>query len=243
MSTAPTTHYDQSPVILTVVPLLILFGAASALFWLSAGDPSSTYKYWEIFVPVVAVLSLFSGWGQCQATGNDRLWYFIRQFIHWGTVLGLIYVFNAVGFRELLSDQQYIVILIGTLAGATLLAAIQMDLKLVLFAFFLAFCAYLLFTPAENAALTSVGNLFRIGNAPDNAPMVVAALAGAGFIASLMLYAMVPKGHRRTRPAATATATEAATPPPPATPTGASQTSSDEAPAALSAGTTQPSAA
>jgi hypothetical protein len=233
VSDATTTHYDQSPVILTVVPLLILFGAVAALFWLSAGDPSATYKYWEIFVPVVAVLSLFSGWGQCQAMGNDRLWYFLRQFIHWGTVLGLIYVFNAVGFRELLSDQQYIVILIATLAGATLLAAIQMDLKLVLFAFFLAFCAYLLFTPVENPALASVGNLLRIDNPRDNAPMVVSALAGAGFIASLMLYAMVPKGQRRARPAATPTEPQPS----------ASQTTPPAAPAALPAGTAQPSVA
>jgi hypothetical protein len=202
------TQNGRSPLILSILPLLILFGAAATLFWLSTQDPAGTYKYWEIFVPVVAVLSVFSGWNQSQMMGTGRLWYLIRQFIHWGAVIGLLYLFNVVGFREMLSDQQYTVILVGVLAVATLLAAIQMDFMLVLFALFLAFCTYVYFAPSDNAALTAVGGVFRIADPQTNAATVTAVLAAAGFIASLIILYMMPRsGSSGQAPVATPTET------------------------------------
>ena len=188
-TTAPASAQNEpSPLIISVLPLLILFGAAAALFWLSNEDLAGTFKYWEVFVPVVAILSLFSGWGRSQIRGDRPLWYLIRQFVHWGTVIGLLYLFNVVGFRELLTDQQYTVILLAVLAAATLLVAIHMDFKLVLFALFLAFCAYVIFVPSDNAALAKVGNLFRIADPQTKPAIVIAALAAAGFVASLVIH-------------------------------------------------------
>jgi len=188
---------EQSPMILSVLPLLILFGAAASLFWFSAKDFAETFRYWEIFLPAVAVLSLFSGWSQCQAQGDGRIWYLLKQFIHWGTVIGLVYVFNVIGFRDMLSDQQYTVLLVSILAAATLLAAIHMDFKVILFALFLAFCAYVMFVPTDNLLLDRAGGLLRIDDPQGNSPVVIAALAGAGFVASLILLFMVPSGGRR----------------------------------------------
>jgi predicted membrane protein len=123
-------------------------------------------------------------------------------------VIGLLYLFNVVGFREMLSDQQYTVILVGVLAVATLLAAIQMDFMLVLFALFLDFCTYVYFAPSDNAALTAVGGVFRIADPQTNAATVTAVLAAAGFIASLIILYMMPRsGSSGQAPVATPTET------------------------------------
>lgn len=201
----------QNPLILSVIPLLILFGAAVVLFRMSVDDMAGTYKYWEIFVPAVAVLSLFSGWHQCQMMGNDRVWYVLRQFIHWGAVIAVVYLLHVAGFREMLSDQQYTVILLGVLAVATLLDAIQMDYKLVFFSLFLAFCAYVLFLPEGNPGLMMLGNLFGIEDPTSHPVTVVAILGGIGFILSLGVHWLIPK-RRSPRPAP-AQQTTPATPP------------------------------
>ena len=196
---------ESSPLILSVLPVLVLFAGAATLFWLSTQDLARTVQYWEIFVPVVAVLSLFSGWTQVQALESNRLWYLLKQFIHWGGVIAVLYLFNAVGFRDLLNDQQYTVILIGFLSMGTLLAAIQMDYKLIIFAVFLAFCTYVLFLPADNSVLIWTGNLFRITDPGTNPAVVAAAAAGVGFVASLIVRYLIPMRQTRDRgPTATA---------------------------------------
>jgi hypothetical protein len=181
----------NSPLIISMLPLLVLFGATLTLFWLSQQDMTATYKYWEIFVPVVAVISLLSGWGQAYLSDNNRLWYLIRQLVQWGLLIGLLYVLNTQGIRALMSDQQYTGIVLYLLAFTTLVAAIQMDFKLVFFGVFLLFCAYVIMVPANNPTLIGVGDFFGIAD-PGTKPLTVgAALAGTGFVASLFVLFMM----------------------------------------------------
>ena len=182
---------ENSPLIMSILPLLILFGGAVALLWLSQKDMASTYKYWEIFVPIVAVIALISGWGQAYVSDNNRLWYLIRQLVQWGLLIGLLYILNTQGIRPLLSDQQYTGIVLYLLAFTTLVAAVQMDFKLVFFGLFLVFCAYLIMVPADNPTLIGVGNQFGIAD-PQTKPLTVSmALAAVGFVASLFVLLMV----------------------------------------------------
>ena len=181
----------NSPLMISMLPLLVLFGATLTLFWLSQQDMTATYKYWEIFVPVVAVISLVSGWGQAYLSDNNRLWYLIRQFVQWGLLIGLLYVLNSQGIRALMSDQQYTGIVLYLLAFTTLAAAIQMDIKLVFFGVFVLFCAYVIMMPANNPTLIGVGNFFGIAD-PGTKPLTVGAwLAGTGFVASLFVLFMM----------------------------------------------------
>lgn len=82
-STSPaTSQTQQSPMILSVLPVLILFVGTAILFSLSTRNLAGTVQYWEIFLPVVAVLSVFSGWNQAQMMRHSRIWYLIRQLVH-----------------------------------------------------------------------------------------------------------------------------------------------------------------
>ncbi|WP_322789204.1 hypothetical protein [Thiohalocapsa halophila] len=176
-----------SPVGLALIPLLVLFAATVVLFWLSQKDMAGTYKYWEIFVPVVAVVSVVSGWTQAYVSNSNRAWYLLRQVIHWSALIGLLYLLNSQGYRDLMTDQQYTALMIYLLALGTLLAAVQMDIKLIFFSGFLAFCAFLIAVPADNPTLIAVGNTLGISEPQAKPVLVSSAVAVAGFIASLFV--------------------------------------------------------
>jgi hypothetical protein len=90
------------------------------------------------------VISLISGWTQAYVTGNNRLWYLIRQLIHWGAADRPALPPQLPGHRELMSDQQYTGSRALSAGLHTLLAAMQMDIKLIFFGVFLVFCAFLI---------------------------------------------------------------------------------------------------
>jgi hypothetical protein len=188
---AKRSDINQSPMLLTVLPSLILFVAATILFWLSKDDMAGSSRYWELFVPVVAVLSLISGWGQAYLADNARLLYAVKQIIHWAALIGLLYIINSQGIRDLLTEQQYTAAIIYLLAFTTLLAAIHVDVKLLFFAVFLVFCAFLIAVPADNPTLISIGNTFGIADAQDKAVVITSGVAVIGFIASLFILVMM----------------------------------------------------
>ena len=197
-------HYGLAPLPMALLPILILFAATVVLFWLSQRDMTATYKYWEIFVPVVAVVSLISGWTQAYVANRNRAWYLLRSVIHWGALIGLLYLLNSQGYRELMNDQQYTALMLYLLALGTLLAAVQMDIKLLFFSVFLAFCAFLIAVPADTPTLIAVGGMLGIAEPQAKPVLVSSAVALAGFIASLFIVfimrgALISKHARKRR--------------------------------------------
>jgi hypothetical protein len=184
-------HSYQTPLLIALLPLLILFVCATILFWLSKQGMAESTKYWEVFVPVVAVISLISGWGQAYLANRSRLMYLVRQVLHWGAFIGVLYLFNTQGIRELMSDQQYAIVVIYLLAFASLLAAIHVDFKLIFFGIFLVFCAFLLAVPTDNPTLISMGQTFGIADAQNKPMMMTIGVAVVGFIASWFLLSMM----------------------------------------------------
>lgn len=182
---------NQAPLWVTLVPLLALFAAAVFLFWLSKGDMAGSFGYWELFIPVVAVVSLFSGWGQAYVNDTPRLIYVVKQLVHWGLLIGLVYVLNSQGVRGLMNDQQYTTVLLYLLGFTTLLAAVHVDIKLLFFGVFLVFCGYLIAVPVDNPTLVAIGNAFGIAEAQSNPLTVTMGVALVGFVATLFLVFML----------------------------------------------------
>jgi hypothetical protein len=182
---------NQVPLLVAILPLLVLFISAFVLFWLSKQDMSGTFRYWEIFVPVVAVISLISGWGQAYLNDNPRLWYLLKQIVSWGALIALLYVLNSQGIRAAISDQQYTAVILYLLAFASLLVAIHLDIKLLVFAVFLVFCAFLIAVPENNPTLLAMGNRFGIADAPTKPVMMTAIVAGVGFVISFIVLVMM----------------------------------------------------
>ncbi|WP_338074160.1 hypothetical protein [Halochromatium glycolicum] len=174
----------QSPLLIALLPQIVLFVCAVVLFWLSQKDMAGTIKYWEYFVPVIALISLVSGWSQSYLSNEVRAWYLIKQVVHWGALFALLFVMNNEGLRGAIDAQQYTTVVIYLIAFATLLAAIHMDFKLFFFSLFLVFCAYLLAAPADNAMLAYIGDTFGIDGAQSKALSISIGVAVVGFIAS-----------------------------------------------------------
>lgn len=174
----------QSPFLLAILPQVILFVSAVVLFWLSQKDMAGTIGYWEYFIPVIAVISLISGWSQSYLSNEVWAWYLIRQLVHWGGLFALLYAANHLGLREAVDAQQYTILVIYLTAFTSLLAAIHVDFKLFFFSLFLVFCAYLLAAPADNAMLLYIGDTFGIDSAQSKALSISSGVAMAGFVAS-----------------------------------------------------------
>ncbi len=180
----PKRKRYQSPLLLALLPQVILFVSAVVLFWLSQKDMAGTIKYWEYFIPVIALISLISGWSQSYLSNEIRAWYLVKQIVHWGALFALLYAANTEGLREAIDAQQYTYIVIYLIAFATLLAAVHMDFKLFFFSLFLVFCAYLLAAPADNAMLLYIGETFGISGAQSKTLSISVGVAVVGFIAS-----------------------------------------------------------
>jgi hypothetical protein len=179
------------PFVLAALPLLVLFAAAVLLFWLSESKTEGAFRYWEIFIPIVALVSLGSGWSQAYLSGNSRIWYLVKQAVHWGALIALLYLLNTHGIRALMNAQQYTAVLIYLLAFGTVLAALHMDLKLLVFGLFLAFCAYVIAVPTANPALGMIGNILHIPDAQTNPTTASLWVAGIGLVASLFVLVMM----------------------------------------------------
>jgi hypothetical protein len=174
----------QFPFIVAIFPQIVLFACAVLLLWLSQKDLAGSIRFWEYFVPLVALVSLISGWSQSYLNNEVRAWYLIKQVIHWGALMALIYIMNTQGLRAAIDDQQYTTVVIIMLAFASLLAAIHVDLKLFFFSVFLVFCAYLIAAPGDNALMGYIGDTFGIEGAQDKTLYISIGAAILAFIAS-----------------------------------------------------------
>lgn len=179
-----STSAKQSSFIVALLPLVILYAGATALVMLSRGDLGGMVEYWQLFVPVVAVISLMSGWGQAYVNGNSRLMYLIKQIINWGLLMGILWLLHAQGIATTLGAPKYALVLLSMLVLTTVIVGITIDLKLFFFGVFLAACAYLLAVPADTTILTTVGELFRMTDAQNKPETIIVTMALVSFLIS-----------------------------------------------------------
>lgn len=172
---------------IAVLPSIILYVAAVVLIVLTRNGMQGTLPYWETFVLVVALISLFSGFGQAYLRDQSYFFYMLKQIIHWGVVIGLLWLLNTQGIRDALGDQKYLLMLVYLLGLGSLLAGLHMDWKLVFFGAFVSLGAYLLAAPENVAILGTIGDTFGIANAGEMPQTMIIGLAVVAFLASTMI--------------------------------------------------------
>lgn len=186
----------QSSLMMALLPSLVLYLSAFVLIFLSREDLAGTMQYWEFFIPVVAVFSLMSGWGQAYAYNRSRLMYFIKQVLHWGALGGLLWLFNEIGVRDALTDNQYTIMQIYLLTFAALSAGLYLDFKLLFLAVFLFISVYSMTDPSHAVILTTIGEHIGMADAQNKPMTMMAALAGIGFAASALVLMMLRAKRR-----------------------------------------------
>lgn len=187
-SVAKGSHRKQQGSILSgMLSMLILFAVPVVLYGLTAQGMQGTFRYWEYFILFIALFSLGSGWNQVYLSRSSSLWYLVKQVAHWGGLIGLLYVLNTQGIRMLMNDHQYTILLTYLMAFTVILAAINMDFKLIFFGGFLAYCAFLIAVPANNQAVIAIGEQFGIANPATHPLQVTLYVAGVALVASLIV--------------------------------------------------------
>lgn len=172
---------------IALLPSVILYVSAIVLYALTREDLGGTIHYWEIFVAVVAVVTLLSGWGQTYATNRSYLMYMIKQVLHWGLLIGVLWLFQTQGISAALGDQKYTLVLLYLLSSAAIVAGLYLDFKSLFFGAFLGLCTYLLAAPANVAILEPIGKTLRIAD-PQTKPLTMVIVLGIiGFVAGFLV--------------------------------------------------------
>ncbi|MBK1644005.1 hypothetical protein CKO25_04905 [Thiocapsa imhoffii] len=178
---------DQGSLLIALLPLVILYVAAITLISLTRSDLSGTIPYWETFLPVVAFISLLSGFGPAYVRDQPSLLYVLQQALHWGILIGLLWLLHTQGVRASLNEQEYLIMMLYLLGLGSLLAGLHMDWKFAVFGAFMVFCTFVLSSPENTALLGTIGDTFGITNAQEH-PMTFIAITGCvAFLASTLI--------------------------------------------------------
>ncbi len=178
---------QQSSIMLALLPLVILYACSVVLFAIAREDLASTTLYWELAIPLVAIISLITGWSAVSARGDSRLMYLLKQVLIWGSLIWLLMLFQTMGFDTDLGEQKTTISLIFLLVFVSLLIGIQLDWKMFFYGAFLGLCAYLLADASHSAILNKIGDSFGIVDAQSKPLAMVIGLALVAFLISAFI--------------------------------------------------------
>jgi cell division protein FtsW (lipid II flippase) len=119
------------------LPYVVLYVAALGLMGMTAHNATEMSTYWQLFIPLVALVSILGGWRFAGSTGKQRWVYILRQVLHWGALILVIRLLYAHAVQDFLSDEQDAFVTIYIIGLAAVLSGIYMDWKMALFGLFL----------------------------------------------------------------------------------------------------------
>jgi len=158
-----TTHFIRMDrkglAMLAVVHLayLSLYLLAVLLIALTDHDPVGAKIKWELFIPLIGLVSALGGWSQhAGTTTKSRVYFVIRLILHWSAlvlVVNLLFMQDVQQFLDAEKDGFVIIYLVGL---TSILAGIHLDFKMAVFGFFLIFSGIVIAFLDDNALLISL---------------------------------------------------------------------------------------
>jgi hypothetical protein len=127
---------ERKRFLLYQLPYLVLYIVALGLVAMTAHDATGMSDYWQMFIPLVALVSILGGWRWAGATGSARWGYILRQVLHWGALVLVIQLLFAHAVQDFLNDQQDAFVSVY-LIGLAALLSLYLDWKMALFGVFL----------------------------------------------------------------------------------------------------------
>jgi hypothetical protein len=168
---------ERKRFLLYQLPYLVLYIVALGLVAMTAHDATGMSDYWQMFIPLVALVSILGGWRWAGATGSARWGYILRQVLHWGALVLVIQLLFAHAVQDFLNDQQDAFVSVYLIGLAALLSGIYLDWKMALFGVFLLLSGVALAWLNENWLMLSL----VIGGAGVVAAAVSLVIRGHGF--------------------------------------------------------------
>lgn len=162
------------------VPYVALYVAALGLIAMTHHESAGTSIFWQMFIPVVALVSLLGGWRYAGTAPGSRWAYVLKQVLHWGALVLVIQLLYARDPQDFLNDEQDGFVVMYLLGLAAILSGIYLDWRMALFG---------VFVLLSGVAIASI----------DDAAMLLTLIAGAGVAA---VVATLFVRHQGTRVAA-----------------------------------------
>jgi hypothetical protein len=138
------------------IPYAILYVVALILVAMTGHDAAGTSTYWQIFIGLVALVSIVAGW-RFAGTANDPRWmYLLKQVLHWGALVLVIQLLYTHNLQAFLNDEQDGFVTIYVLGLTAILSGIYLDWRMALFGIFLLLSGVGMAWIDDNAMLISL---------------------------------------------------------------------------------------
>jgi hypothetical protein len=154
----PVAHKTGFGMLMLVsLSYLVLYAIAILLISLTDHDPVSAKPSWNLFIPLIGLVSAFSGWGQHAGdTRRTRIQFVIQQVLHWCALLLVIHLLFMQDVQHLLQAETDGFVIIYLVGLTSLLAGIYLDWKMAVFGFFLIVSGVVIAFLDDNALLIAL---------------------------------------------------------------------------------------
>jgi hypothetical protein len=119
------------------VPYVVLYVVALGLVAMTAHDAAGTSIYWQLFIPLIALVSIAGGWRFAGEPGVPRWDYLLKQVLHWGALVLVIRLLYSHDVQDFLNDEQDGFVTIYVTGLAAILSGIYLDWKMAVFGLFM----------------------------------------------------------------------------------------------------------
>ena len=138
------------------IPYVVLYVVALVLVAFTSHNAAGTSTYWQMFIPLIAVVSIAGGWRFAGEPGDTRWMYIFKQVLHWGALVLVIRLLYAHSVQDFLNDEQDGFVTIYVTGLAAILSGIYLDWKMALFGLFLLLSGVAMAWIDDNAMLISL---------------------------------------------------------------------------------------
>lgn len=159
----PSSAFSWIQLLLRVVPYVALYAVAIWLVAMTDSDPDRAGHLWKWFIPTVGLIAIYGGWQRMQTSGSPIHHYLIKQILHWGATVGVIYLLFWPTVLVFLTAETHGFVAIYILGLSAILAGVHLDWKMGLFGLFLIGSGIGIAFFDDNAMLMTLTGLAVIG--------------------------------------------------------------------------------
>lgn len=138
------------------LPYVVLYVVALGLVAMTSHNAAGTSTYWQLFILLVALVSIAGGWRFAGEPCTPHWQYILRQVLHWGALVLVIRLLYAHNVQDFLNAEQDGFVTIYVLGLAAILSGIYLDWKMALFGLFLLLSGVAMAWIDDNAMLISL---------------------------------------------------------------------------------------
>ena len=151
-------HKKLTPkrLLLQHIPYAVLYLVALGLVAMTSHNAAGTSIYWQLFIGLVALVSIIAGWRFAGASDHPRWVYLLKQVLHWGALVLVIRLLYTHDLQDFLNDEQDGFVTIYVLGLTAILSGIYLDWKMALFGLFLLLSGVAMAWLDDNAMLLSL---------------------------------------------------------------------------------------